>query len=162
MTQSAIRLDPSRIRDIGPEVLESDGTPRVLPAAAWRGFSVEERALLCMRHALYGLPTVELIAWLQAFIDGREALEIGSGCGVLARASGIRATDNWMQAAPEIQAIYAAQGQPTIRYGAHVERIDAVQAVREHRPEVVVACWVTHAWREDRAAAGGNMFGVDE
>jgi hypothetical protein len=162
MAFNSIRLDPTKIKDIGPDALDERGDVRILPAAYWRGVTREERALFCMRHALYGLPTVELIAWLRAFVGDRPAIEIGAGNGVMARAAGLHPTDNWMQDEPAIRLHYAALGQSCIRYGAHVERLDAHEAVARHRPEVVVATWVTHRYDEARPEAGGNMFGVRE
>src|SRR5690606_25860612 len=49
-----------------------------------------------------------------------------------------------------------------IVYGKNVEKLAAKNAVQKFRPQVVVASWVTHLYREDRHEAGGNMFGVDE
>lgn len=111
---------------------------------------------------MYLLPTIELVERLKRAIDGRRAIEIGSGNGVLAEALGIQGTDNFMQEMPKYKALYAAQGQPTIKYGKNVENLDALAAIKKYKPEVVVAAWVTHRFSFLRPQAGGNEIGVDE
>lgn len=135
---STLVLDPTRIRDLRPEALGETGHVRILPTSYWAGCTTDERAVFALRTAAYLLPTEELVAWLQAATEGRQALEIGAGNGVLAQAVGIRATDNWMQAAPEIQAHYKMMRQPVVDYGAHVEKLSAEEALETHKPEVVV------------------------
>jgi hypothetical protein len=155
-------VDPSRVRDLRPEVLDQDGRLRVLPAAFWAGTTREERALLGHSTGSYGFPTVELVAHLKALIGDRSAIEIGAGNGVLAEALGIPATDNRQQEMPEYAARILAAGQPPVRYGPNIIRCDAHEAVRQYQPDVVVACWVTHRYDPARPEAGGNELGVDE
>ena len=155
-------LDTRTIRDIRPEVLDDQGNLRILPASYWRGTTQQERALLGHHTALYGLPTLELVAWIKTYIGDRSAIEIGAAHGLLAQALGIPATDSYQQAKPEMAAWYALMGQATVRYGAHVERLDAAQAVAKHQPQVVVASWVTHKHLMVRNEAGGNVEGVNE
>lgn len=152
----------SSTRDISGEVLDQRGRLRILPAAYWAGVTPDERALVGHRHALYGFPTVELVEYLQGIIGGRKAIEIGAGSGVLADALGIIGTDNYQQAMPKYRRMIEATGQPVVRYGRNVARADAQQAVRIYRPDVVVACWVTHRYEPGRHWAGGNELGVDE
>jgi len=103
------------------------------------------------------------VAWIKAQIGGRTALEIGAGNGALGRALGIPMIDNFMQRdLPDVVAHYRMIGQPTISYGSDVTKRDANPAVRAMRPQVVVASWVTHVYREDERHRGGNMYGVDE
>jgi hypothetical protein len=159
---SGIELDPTRIRDISAEFLDEDGRLRILPASAWAATTAHERALFGHRHAIYGFPTVELVEWLQEFIGERKAIEIGSGTGVLAEAVGIIGTDSHQQSKPEYRAHYQVEGQPSIRYGADVKLLDAREAVRRYRPQVVVAQWVTHKYERRRHFAEGNIDGVNE
>lgn len=155
-------LDTRNTRDISPDVLAPDGTLRVMPASYFRDTTVVERAMFGQRAGVYGFLTEELVDWLRERIAGRSAVEIGAGHGQLAAALGIPATDSKMQDDPRVAAFYAAAGQPTVRYGANVQKLDAKEAVRKLRPQVVVASWVTHLYRPARHAAGGNMFGVNE
>lgn len=155
-------LDPLTTRDIAPSVLDSFGRLRVMPSEFWASTTPEERGWFGHQYGAYLFPTVELVASLLALIDGRKAIEIGAGNGVLAEALGITATDSRQQEAPEYRAIYAATGQPTVRYGSNVVTIDAHAAVNRYQPEVVVASWVTHKWDPARPEAGGNEAGVRE
>lgn len=163
MLKGAALLFPAGMRDPGVAgALDASGRLQVLPCAFWKQFSQQEIALFCHRQALYCLPTQELVDWARGELDGRSAIEIGAGAGILGAALNIPATDNFMQERPEIVAAYRASGQPTIRYGAHVEKLDAEQAVLKHQPQSVVAAWVTHKWSASEAWREGNMFGVDE
>jgi hypothetical protein len=155
-------LDPATIRDLSPDVLNESGRMRVLPAAWWAATTVQERGLFGHRNAIYGFPTIELVDHLRDLIGGRPAIEIGAGHGVLAEALGIPATDSRQQEQPRYREIYAATGQPPIRYGHDVVELDARRAVRRYRPDVVVASWVTHRYDRRRHWAGGNEAGVDE
>ena len=121
-----------------------------------------ERMLFGVRNGLYSFPTNELIQFLTRQIASRTAIEIGAGHGALAKALHLRATDNRQQEEPAIRAHYQALGQPTVPYGENVERLDALAAVEKYRPQVVVACWVTHRFDPLRPEAGGSASGVDE
>jgi hypothetical protein len=154
-------IDPGT-RDLSPLFFTEDGHFRILSAQAWRNTTQTERSLLATKHALYVLPTTELVARLKELIGDRHAIEIGSGNGVLAAALDIPATDNHMQEWPRYRAIYAAMGQPTIEYGANVETLDALEAVKKYQPQVVLAAWVTHKYEATRHDNGGNEVGVPE
>lgn len=155
-------IDPSKVRDLTPLLLDAQGRLKVVPASVLAATTREERAYFGVRHGVYGLLTVELLDWLREFIGGRSAIEIGSGHGRLAAELGIPATDNRQQEDPTIRAYYEALNQPVIRYGDNVENLDALSAVKKYKPQVVVACWVTHKWDPRRHEAGGNQDGVVE
>ena len=157
----AATVDVRGARDLAPYLLER-GVMRPAPAEFYAQATVVERALFGQRHGIYGFITWELIDWLRNRIGDRKAIEIGAGHGALAAALEIPATDSKMQDDPMVAALYAAHGQPTVTYGPNVEKLDAKAAIRKHRPEVVIASWVTHKYREARHFAGGNMFGVNE
>lgn len=154
--------DPSKIRDLAKNVLDANGHPKVMPASFYADTSQEERSLFAVRNGLYGLHTQELVDWLRAFIGQRSAIEIGAGNGVLAKALGITATDNFMQDNPAIRLLYEQSKQPPVKYGQDVERIDAAAAVRKYRPQVVIGSWITRRYTAAEPERGGNMFGVDE
>lgn len=118
--------------------------------------------LFGVRNGVYGLPTAELCDFLRGRIGGRTAIEIGAGTGALARALGIVATDNRQQEGAAVRAHYQRLGQPTVPYGPNVEKLDAHRAVERHRPQVVIACWVTHRFDPKAPDAGGSETGVDE
>jgi hypothetical protein len=150
------------IRDLASDALDANGRLRILPAAFWADTTVEERASFARRYGFYSFPTTELVDRLREIIDGRRAIEIGAGNGVLAEALGIIATDSRMQETPVIQLYYTKLGQATVPYGPNVVSCPASQAVRQFQPEVVLGCWITHKYDPKRHAEGGSVFGVDE
>ena len=114
--------------------------------------------------ARYLLPTVELVEYLRGLIGRKKALEIGSGSGDLARFLGIPATDNCCQDWPEVKAFYENIGQPTIKYGDNVERLDALEAVDKYKPDIVIGAWVTQ-WIDPALPlppGGGSVYGIKE
>lgn len=142
--------------------LDASGRLTVQPFSFYQQFNQSEICAFAIKQGLYSLPTRELVEQLKTWIGDKTALEIGAGNGVLAEALGIRATDNKMQLWPEIAQHYRALRQAPVVYGPSVEELDGNAAVLKYKPDVVVACWVTHLYREDRHHAGGNMFGVNE
>ncbi len=77
-------------------LLDDNGVMRLLPAARLDAIPNQALRLWCHNHARYGLPTAELIEWLQFFVKSYKAIEIGSGCGDLAFHLGIPATDSYV------------------------------------------------------------------
>lgn len=158
-------VDPKAIADkVGEQLLDDDGYLKILPNAFYDNFSEIDLRFFCHFYARYGLPTVELVEWLKQYIGDRSAIEIGSGCGDLGRALGIRMTDNFCQDWPDVKAFYTAASQPLIQYGKDVERIDGVQAAKKYKPDVIIGQWVTH-WIDPNLPApvgGGNVYGIKE
>ncbi|WP_431102952.1 hypothetical protein [Roseateles noduli] len=155
-------IDPDSVRDIAPQLLDATGVLRVVPAGVLNTTTAQEWLLFGVRHGFYSFPTEELVAFLRERIAGRSAIEIGAGHGVLAKELGIPATDNRQQEEPALAAHYAALRQPTVPYGANVEKLDAAAAVEKYQPQVVVACWVTHVFDPKNPSAGGSVSGIDE
>lgn len=163
LTEGGREINPAHIRDIRPDVLDSDGRIKILPAEFWAKTSTNERVLFGHYTGIYSFPTIELVARLKEIIDGRAAIEIGSGNGVLAEALGIPATDSHQQAKNKgTSKAYEEQGFVTVPYGANVEQLNAYDAVRKYKPQVVLACWVTHKFDPNQPWRKGNEFGVDE
>lgn len=158
----ARQIDAVTVRDIAPDVLDHTGRLRILPAAYWATTTPQERSLLGHRHGLYSFPTTELVDHLQQMIAGRPAIEIGAGHGVLAEALGIPATDSRQQEKPKYREIYDNIGQAIVPYGPNIIEMEASRAVRRHKAEVVIGCWVTHKFEPRRPHAGGNEAGIDE
>ena len=155
-------LDPAEVRDISGLLLDEQRCLRVIPSSVLEDTTPQERLLFGVRHGLYSFPTEELCSFLRERIRGRRAIEIGAGHGALAKALAIPATDNRQQEDERVKAHYAALRQPTVPYGEHVEKLDAAAAVEQYRPDVVIACWVTHRFDPGRPHAGGGSSGVDE
>lgn len=161
-------LDPDQIQN-DPALegaLNAQRELQILPYAFWRGFNQQEISAFCVQHGIYCVPTQELVDFLKhemaADIAADAAIEIGSGNGALARALGIPATDNRMQEHRQYRAIYAELRQAPVRYGDHVVRLPAAEAVSKYQPRTVLAAWVTHKYNPQEHFRGGNMIGVDE
>ena len=110
------------------------------------------------RGPLYLLPTRELVRALAARIRGlglRRVLEVAAGDGFLSNAL--------QRAAPELRVAASDSGEwtdprarmnvrerrdlrgvdvPGVRLGASVLRLDALEAIRRTRPDLVLACWL--------------------
>lgn len=160
-----IALDEKNINPIKhPGLFNTAGILQPMPAKFWQETTRDQRMLFGHHNAVYAFPTLEAIELIKTLIAGREeqAIEIGSGSGAFALALGIRATDSHQQAEPHYRAIYTAMQQPTISYGAHVMKMDAMDAVRRLKPRIVFAAWVTHKFDPRRPELKGNEVGVDE
>jgi hypothetical protein len=150
--------------DLDRVLLDDKGRLRVLPAAVYEQIDWMTLRLWCHHRAYYSLPTSETVERLRAIIGDRDAIEVGAGNGVYGRALGIPMTDSWCQTLPDVALMYMMSRQPTIKYPADVERLDAVAAVRKYNPKVVVGAWVTH-WIDPNLPpppGGGNMYGLRE
>lgn len=153
-------LEESDISELEKVLIGEGGKLNLLPYSLLARFTQNQLSLFCHKHAIYQLPTLELINFIRSQYGNEEALEIGAGNGCIGRSLGIRMVDNKMQEIPEIKAYYAAAGQPVIRYGDDVEHLDAIEGIKKYRPKVVVACWVTQKWKPGMEE--GNALGVDE
>jgi len=137
----------------------SSGTIHPVPTRELAEFDFPTLRLFMHKWALYTMPTTELIEYLAGKIAGKSAIEIGAGLGVIGRALGIPLTDNRMQEWPEIRLTYAAMGQPTIDYPPDIIELDAHDAVKRYRPDIVIGSYITYKWK--RGMNSGNMYGVD-
>lgn len=153
---------PTGLRDLTPEVLDTDGRMKILPARFWATTTRAERFMFGSRHGIYAFPTVELVDYLRGVIADRSAIEIGAGNGVLAEALNIPATDSRQQERPTIRHLFDARDQVPVTYGPNVVTMHALKAVRTYEPDIAIGCWVTHKYEPVRHAAGGNEDGVDE
>ncbi|ECZ5235251.1 hypothetical protein AH156_19865 [Salmonella enterica subsp. enterica serovar Enteritidis] len=146
------------------DLFDADGTLKAMPAAFWEATTLGQRVLFGHEHGIYSFPTLEGVEFIRQAIAGREnqTIEIGAGMGQWSKALGIRATDSYLQRRPDIAKQYADAGQKPAPYGTHVRKYEAMKAVREFRPKVVVASWCTQKFRADRFCMRGNVDGVDE
>ncbi len=154
-------LEAKDLKDISQELLLPNGKMKLLPAAFYDAIDKGNLRLFCHSYARYGIPTTELIDFLIQKIDGRSAIEIGSGHGDLGYHLNIKMTDSKIQKNPEIQESYRAMKQPIIDYPDDVEEIDALDAVEKYKPSVVVASWVT-TYAPHVMPYGSNPHGIKE
>ena len=120
---------------------------RPIPTAEAEKFGHNKLRLFMHKYGLYTFPTTELIEYLAGLIQGKSAIEIGAGMGVIGRSLGIPITDNKMQEWPEVKACYDACMQPTIKYPSDIIEMAAVEAVRHYKPDIVLGSYITHKWR---------------
>lgn len=126
-----------------PDLLDQDGSLRLMPASEYDKIEQPALQIWCHHNTRYGLPTTELVEWIQNRIGNRAAIEIGSGCGDLAKHLGIPGTDSKVQEKKWVQDLYRLSGNKTIFYPGWVKRLDALSAIERYEPQVVVASWVT-------------------
>jgi hypothetical protein len=112
------------------------------------------------KYAMFTIPTLELIDSLKELIGDDHAVEIGSGCGVIGKALGIKCTDNYCQNFPEVREYYRIHHQNIISYGKHVQKRDAEWVARKWRPDVIFGSWITHKY--SKKLKSGNTYGPDE
>lgn len=145
-------------------LLDEQGHLKVVPYEQLKDVPQEHLSVFCVQHGFYCIPTQELIDFLSEEIGDlkEQTIEIGAGNGVLCRELGIKGTDSFMQLNPEIKAHYENLKQAIVPYGNHLERLDALEAVRKYRPKIVLAAWFTHKYNQKQHWRGGNMYGVDE
>lgn len=136
-------LDTKGVRDISGELLGHSGELRLFPTCHYHKYSWEEFRLFCHKYARYGIPTAELIEFLNKKIDNRSAIEIGAGAGDLGFHLGIPMTDSKIQQRPDVKFQYKVAGQPTIYYPNDMEKIEALDAVKKYQPQVVIGSWIT-------------------
>ncbi len=148
------------------KVLLKNGEVQVVPSATLKDIDYTHLRLWCHKHAVYGLPTTELIEFLKSIISGYVAIEVGAGNGVFGRALGIPSTDSMCQTnVPEIAAYYRLIGQPPVKYGDNVEELEASAAIDKYTPEVVFGSWVTQYISPIEVKpppGGGSVYGLRE
>lgn len=166
MKANIVSPDLEEMKVLLIQALDENGILKVMPKSFYAQFQQASLSAFCLRMGCYALPTVELLNLINEKImdvsPSRNAIEIGSGNGVLGKNLGITCTDNFIQHRPEVMAYYEKLQQPIAPYGKHVVKLDAESAVIHYKPDVVVAAWVTHIYSDADPERGGNMFGVDE
>lgn len=153
-----IAILSGKVRDISGDILDDQGRLRILPAEQYARYSKEERIAACVRNGLYLLPTEELVEWLRNAIGNRKAIEVAAGNGALGRALGIPRTDLYQMTIPAVMMAYRFMQQPVTNYGKDVQKMEAMEAIKQFSPEVVIAAWLTHRYRASKQDEGGNMY----
>jgi hypothetical protein len=133
---------------------------RVAPFALLEDIDLNEIMVWCVNNGIYQVPTQELVDVLRGLVGNHKAIEICAGHGAVGRALGIPLTDSHMQTLPQMRALYEAMRQPVIEPPSDVEKLEALEAVRAHDPEVVVGCFVTQLGTPD--VEQSSPVGVDE
>ncbi len=156
----ATLIEKDSITDIKNEVMDGDRI-KLLPSSEWRKYRWNDFRAFCHVEARYGIHTFEQNLLLSEIVNGRKAIEIGAGSGDLGHYLNIPMTDSKQQERPEIKAAYEAMHQPIIKYPAEIDKMDALDAVVNYKPEVVIASWVT-TYAPHEMPYGSNPFGIRE
>lgn len=157
-------LDDEQLAALDYALLDSDGFFIPREAAHLKLIHPVMQAW-AVKRARYQFVTVELVHWLKEQIGGRRAIEVAAGNGDIGHALGIPMTDSYMQTLPEIVAHYAKLGQPTISPPPAVEKLGANAAVLQHKPQVVIASWMTQKYLpgdERTPKINSSIYGADE
>ena len=158
-------LQNTNISHLNDIFFDTNGQLIVRSYGEIKDITQQEISLFCLKNGIYSLPTKELIDFLREEIGEEnmdKTIEIAAGNGVYSRELGIVGTDSYMQATEEISQLYELSGQPTVKYGEHVEKLDGNDAVKKYKPEIVVAAWCTHKYNAKEHWRGGNALGVNE
>lgn len=154
-------LDYISMEDAVPvqSLIGSPGEIRPVHAQQLRDLGHKAVLTYCCVHAIYQIPTIELLEWLDAEIpDKQNALEICAGHGEIGRMLGIRSTDSYLHTRPEIRNYYAAARQRTTIPLPRVEKLDANTAVAKYNPTTVFGSWIT----QYGLCGQSSMYGVHE
>lgn len=148
--------------DLERQFLDDSGNLKIVPSGVYSTVNYDHLRLFCHKYGFYCLPTTELIGWLILNMSIGKTIEIGAGNGAVGRALGIPITDSCAQQNPEVASFYKSLGQPVTHYPRDIIKVDALTAIRSFRPEVVVACWVTHKYNPNEAWREGSKWGIEE
>jgi len=147
-----------------PNIPLENGHFPLWPAAKIDEIDRLEFRLWCNKYARYGIPTLELIEWLNKEYGHNQMIEIGSGAGDFAYHLDIPGTDNKCQSWPEVKELYELVRQQVVIYPEEIETLDALDAIKRYQPEVVFGSWLTQ-WIDPNLPpppGGGNVFGIKE
>lgn len=136
-----------------------------LPAETFRNVDPQHLRYWMHVHAVYCLPTRELVTFLMEEINNKHAIEICSGNADLYYHLDIPGTDSCIQQTPEMQLFYAAIQQPATAPYSDVFKFDAEKAVKVFTPQVVVGAYVTRKFIDGidiTNKAQASVYGVDE
>lgn len=145
------------------DLLLPNGKLKLVSSSHYDKYNFPSLRVFCHVKARYGLPTIEVIEFLKELIDGRPTIEIGAGYGDFGYHLGIPTTDSKIQVRPDIKAQYEAMDQPIIEYPEDVEELEALDAIKKYKPQVVFASWVTQWVDHNKTPAKvGSLHGIRE
>lgn len=159
------RMD-STIGYVDDMLLDENGRIKLFPASFYHALPLDAFRAWCSQRARYGIPTEELVCWLKARIAGRKAIEVAAGNGDLGYHLGILQTDSYGQTKDLAASLfYKAFQQVPTRPLSDVIQMDAERAVQVHKPDVVIASWLTRKFIKGKDIDGeaqASMYGPEE
>jgi hypothetical protein len=162
MSISILEYNECAVNNIAKEILMDNNKLKLLPAEHYKKYKQEDFRCFCNKYARYGIPTIELVEYLNNIINGRDAIEVGAGHGDLGHYLQIPMTDNKQQEHPYIKKIYDEMRQPVIKYPDDVEKIEALKAIKKYKPKVVIGSWITTYSPHHSVKYGSSPFGFKE
>lgn len=155
-------LGPTREEALSLDNVLLDGDRmKLLPAAEYSKYPHDFIRGWATIRARYTFPTIELVQWLKERIGTSTALEVCAGMGDLGYHLGIPQSDSAMQSEnAQIKAFYKLIMQTATDPPPDVMREDAVESVKKHKPDIVIASWLTQ--KQLPGETTGNPLGPDE
>lgn len=141
-----------------------DGLLRPVPYAELKDIPHDHLSIFALNNALCQIITQELVDFIKGEIGSRSAIEIGSGSNCLYRGVGITGTDSYLQQTEEMKGYYSVLKHEVTKPATDEERMDALTAVENYKPQVVVGSFITQFGTEEQVQNGipASPFGVDE
>lgn len=159
-------LPAATLAKLDEQWLDESGSIKLLPAATFKAAKPAHLQVWCYKRARYVVVTQELVEWLTGVIGSRKAIEVAAGMGDLGSHLNIPMTDSYMQVDdPFVALFYQKLNTPPTKPPDCVEKIDANAAVKKHKPQVVVAGYLTRRFIIGVDVPGesqASMAGADE
>jgi hypothetical protein len=127
---------------------------RAVAAADLREIPHDHLMIWATKNGVYQFATTEMIEWLKNEIGDNKAIEIGAGCGVIARSLGIIGTDSYIQHNKKYKEYYDLIGHEITRPPKDIKKYESLEAVRVFRPHTVVGAFITQYGTADDDARG--------
>ena len=143
-------------------LLDDRGIIKLQPAELYRRIDNAHLRVWCICRAIYQLPTVELIEWLQSNFNLNKAIEIGAGNNHLYHHLGIKGTDNYSEQIPAVKLTHEILKEPSTNPPPEVEKIDAISAIKKYQPETVITSWATLKTEDPEEIDAGHKYAPDE
>lgn len=152
-------LDEINISVLKNELFE-DGNFQLLSQKRLANYSGDYFIKVCSDMGMYQIPTQELIAFLKEWVVEGETIEVAAGRGIIGKELGIPCTDSMVQKTDKVRKIMLDSNVVPVVYGEHVEKLDALAAIKKYKPSVVIASWLTG--HTDMNGNALNMYGCNE
>ena len=142
--------------------LDERGIIKLQSADLYKTIDNADLRVWCICRAIYQLPTIELIEWLQSNFNLDKAIEIGAGNNYLYHHLGIKGIDNYSEQIPAVKLVHEILKQPSTNPPPTVEKLDAIAAIKKYQPETVITSWMTIKGEDTEEVDGGHRYAPDE
>ncbi len=143
-------------------LLDERGIIKLLPTEFYHSLNYTDLRVWCICRAIYQLPTVELIEWLQDNFNLDKAIEIGAGNNYLYHHLNIKGIDNYSEQIPAVKLVHDLLYEPSTNPPPEVENIDAIAAIDKYQPETVITSWMTLKTEDPEGIDAGHKYAPDE